>query len=144
MKLIDEKSRVFPSAQPPFGMQHSGGIEGKPELVYPDDGWTWPDLNKPLTTAAADDAYKHIRRLVLLLNLNFVICIILSDLNLSAQTFGIMVFDNAAAALAESRRESPETCGAPPRNISPDGFAEYIFFKFLFREFVCVFEIRFF
>ena len=51
MKLIDEKSRVFPSAQPPFGMQHSGGIEGKPELVYPDDGWTWPDLNKPLTTA---------------------------------------------------------------------------------------------
>ena len=51
MKLIDEKSRVFPSAQPPFGMQHSGGIAGKPELVYPDDGWTWPDLNKPLTTA---------------------------------------------------------------------------------------------
>ena len=35
-------------------------------------------IDKPLTTAAADDAYKHIRRLVLLLNLNFVICIILS------------------------------------------------------------------
>ena len=30
-------------------------------------------IDSPLTTAAADDAYKHIRRLVLLLNLNFVI-----------------------------------------------------------------------
>ncbi len=50
MKLIDETSKVFPSAVPPFGMQRTGGIQNKPELVYPDDGWSWPDLNKPLTT----------------------------------------------------------------------------------------------
>ena len=43
-------------------------------MLNPDSQYPIADsIDKPLTTAAADDAYKHIRRLVLLLNLNFVI-----------------------------------------------------------------------
>lgn len=59
MKLIDEKSRIFPGAQPPFGTQRTGGISNKPELVYPEDGWTWPELNKPLTTVVRVDGGKY-------------------------------------------------------------------------------------
>jgi hypothetical protein len=40
-----------------------------PNSQYP----TADSIDSPLTTAAVADAYKHIRRLVFLLNLNFVI-----------------------------------------------------------------------
>ena len=49
-------------------------INISPTLITPDSQYPIAEsIDKPLTTAAADDAYKHIRRLVLLLNLNFVI-----------------------------------------------------------------------
>ena len=47
-----------------------------PNSQYP----TADSIDSPLTTAAAADAYKHIRRLVLLLNLNFAICYLSSTL----------------------------------------------------------------
>ena len=49
-------------------------INISPTPIIPNSQYPIADsIDKPLTTAAADDAYKHIRRLVLLLNLNFVI-----------------------------------------------------------------------
>ena len=49
-------------------------INISPTPITPNSQYPIADsIDKPLTTAAADDAYKHIRRLVLLLNLNFVI-----------------------------------------------------------------------
>ena len=50
MKLIGN-SKAFPSKAAPFGMQQSGGAQNRPPLIYPDDMFSWPDLNKPLTTA---------------------------------------------------------------------------------------------
>jgi hypothetical protein len=41
-------------------MQVTGGIQNKPELVYPDDGWSWPDLNKPLTTVVRVENNKYV------------------------------------------------------------------------------------
>ena len=47
-----------------------------PNSQYP----TAEKIDSPLTTAAVADEYKHIRRFVLLLNLNFVICYLSSTL----------------------------------------------------------------
>ena len=54
-------------------------INISPTPITPNSQYPIADsIDKPLTTAAADDAYKHIRRRIFLLNLNFVIWIILS------------------------------------------------------------------
>ena len=59
MKVIDN-SKVFPSKQVPFGMQQTGGIQNKPELIYPDDDWKWPELNKPITTVVRIEKNEYV------------------------------------------------------------------------------------
>ena len=50
-------------------------INISPTLITPNSQYPIADsIDNPLTTAAVADEYKHIRRFVLLLNLNFVIC----------------------------------------------------------------------
>ena len=45
---MENYKHLFPAAQPPYGVEASGGTKNRPEYIVPVDDW-WPDLTKPLT-----------------------------------------------------------------------------------------------
>jgi len=48
--IFSAELAVLRATEPPFGMQVSGGSTNRPEVVYPEEDWAWPDLSKPLST----------------------------------------------------------------------------------------------
>ncbi len=107
MKVIDN-SKVFPSKQAPFGMQQTGGIQNKPELIYPDDGWKWPDLNKPMTTVVRVENNEYVAEKSELKLEQAPASTGLSDLNISSDVpklNGVYIEHTSGYTLSDSKIE---------------------------------------